>query len=134
MLTRARPKQASGGFFFELSAFLTSLADILFHNFLPLALRLQNELDRIAQCAIATGVSRDVVRLQLHFGAGIFHGDGEAASAHRRQIDDVIAEEGSFFEFNSRFFDNFFEGCAFVLDSLTHVFDFKIAGAKRDRF
>ena len=58
-------------------------------------------------------MGRDVVRFPLHLGAGILHGDGQTAGAHGWQIDDVVADEGGFFQFDSFLFDDLLEGrCA----------------------
>ncbi len=75
MLTRARPKQASGGFFlgYQLLAKNESTSDsliagngslvlkIILYSFLPFALSLENELYRVAEGAFASGVGSDVV-------------------------------------------------------------------------
>jgi hypothetical protein len=116
------------------SFFRASLADVGFQNFFPLALRLKDEFDGVAESAVATGIGRNVVRFLLYFGAGIFHSDGEACGAHGGKVDDVVADEGGFVQSDSFFFDDCLKARAFVLDSLTNIFEFQIAGAKGDSF
>jgi hypothetical protein len=97
-------------------------------------LRLENELNRVTEGAVAASVGRDVVRFPFHFGAGVFHGDSEASGAHGGKIDDVVADEGSLFGLETLLVDDFVEDGALVLDSLADVFEFQVARAERDRF
>src|SRR5580765_3080691 len=104
MLTRARPKQASGGFFFancQLSAKPRSkhsatgdteehgrrpllhggaaLADVAFYNLFPFSLGFEDEFHGVAESSVAARMGCHVVGFPLHFRAGVFDGDGEAA-------------------------------------------------------
>ena len=62
------------------SSFRTPLSDVGFHDLLPSALSFKDELNGVAEGAVATGVGRDVVRFRFHFGAGVLHGDGQPAA------------------------------------------------------
>jgi len=111
-----------------------ALADVSFDDLLPLPLGFEDEFDGVAQGAVASSVRRDVVSLLLHFGASVFHGNGEACGAHGGEIDDIVADEGGLIQLDSIFFDDFLESSALVLDALAHVLELEIASAEGDRF
>src|SRR5450631_631974 len=111
-----------------------ALADVGLHDFLPFPLSFQNELYGVAQGAFAAGVGGDVVGFLLHLGACVLHGDGEASGAHGGEIDDVIADEGGFFQLETFLADDFFEAGALVLNALTDVLDLEIASAEGNGF
>ncbi len=58
----------------------------------------EDELDRVAGCAVAAFVRRDVVSGSFDLFAGVGDGDGESADAHDGQVDDVVADVGDFVE------------------------------------
>jgi len=88
----------------------------------------------VAEGAVASGVGRGVVGFPLHFGAGVFYGDGQPGGAHGGEIDNVVADEGGFFRLDSCVFNHLFKACAFVVDALADVFEFQVAGAEGDGF
>ena len=160
MLTRARPKQASGGFFSQAVGFQPNLeqskhsttghtegrgrrpllhggaafADVGFYNLFPFSLGFEDEFNGVAESAVAAGVGRDVVGLALYFGAGVLDGDGEASGAHGGEVDDVVADEGGFLEVQACILHDFLEGGALVLNSLANVFEFQVACAQGNGF
>jgi hypothetical protein len=111
-----------------------ALADVGFYDLFPLTLGFQDEFDGVAEGAFAAGVRSDVVGFALYFGAGVFDGDGEPSGAHGGEIDDVVADEGSFVELHARVLDDFFEGSALVLNPLADEFEFQIASAQGNSF
>jgi len=111
-----------------------ALADVSLHYLFPLPLRFENELHRVAEGAVAAGVGRDVVSFLFYLGAGVFHGDGQASGAHGGEIDDVVADEGRFFQFDSRLLDDFLESGLLVLNSLAEVFTLQVSGAEGNCF
>jgi len=111
-----------------------ALFDVRRHYFFPLPLRFKNEFHAVAQRAVAAGVGSDVVRFFLYLGACVFHGDGQSSGAHCRDIDDVVAYEGGFFQFDSCFLDDFLESGLLVLNSLAHVFKLQVSGTKGNGF
>src|ERR1700687_1748332 len=90
-------------------AFGLSLPDVVFHDLLPFALRPEDELDSVAEGAVATSMRRDVMGLLFHFDAGVLHSDGEASGTHGGQVDDVIADEGGFFWLEALLVDDFLD-------------------------
>jgi len=94
----------------------------------------QDEFHGITQGSLASGVRGRVVGLLLHFGASVLDRNGETAGAHGREIDHIIAYEGSFLGPDTFFSSDLFEGSALVLNTLADVFELQIAGAKRNRF
>src|ERR1700687_3105466 len=115
-------------------AFGLSLPDVVFHDLLPFALRPEDELDSVAEGAVATSMRRDVMGLLFHFSASVFYGNGEAPGTHVGKVDDVIADEGGLFWLEALLVNDFLETGAFVSNTLMHVFEFQIASAQRDRF
>ena len=97
-------------------------------------MRFQDVFDRVAEGAVAAGVGSDVVGFLLHFGAGVFHGDGQACGAHGGEVDYVVADEGGFFRLETFLPHDFFEASTLVLDALMNVLEFQVAGAERDGF
>ena len=76
----------------------------------------------------------DDVRFFLYFLARVRHGDGEAAIAHDREIDDVVADERRLGRLQVRFFQDSLEAGELVLNSLMDMFDFQVAGPQGDSF
>src|SRR5271157_1211025 len=72
---------------------LASLRNVLLDCLLPFALRFENVFDRVASRALSSGVGRSPVRLGFHLGPRVLYRDREAALAHRRQIDHIVAHE-----------------------------------------
>src|SRR4051812_31689602 len=70
----------------------TSLSNVLLHNFLPLPLSFQDELNYIAQRTVPAAMLRDIVCIALHFIARIRYGHRETAIPHHRQVDDVVPD------------------------------------------
>src|SRR5580693_6257210 len=99
----------------------TSLPDIFFHHPIPPPLSLQDILNRIPQSTVSTGMRSDVVRLFLHFNAGVSNGNGEPAMAHGREIDDIIADKCRFTCGESLLPQNFLQNRQLVLNTLMDV-------------
>src|ERR1039458_4200387 len=55
------------------------------------SLGFENELDRVARCAVPALVRSHVMRLGLYLRPSIGHGHGKSAYAHYRQIDHIVA-------------------------------------------
>ncbi len=111
-----------------------ALADVGFYNLFPFSLGFEDEFYGVAEGAIAAGMGRYVVGLALHFGTGVFDGDGEAAGAHGGEVDDVVADEGGFVEFQACVLHNFLKGSALVLNSLADVFELQVPSAQSNSF
>ena len=111
-----------------------ALADVGFYNPFPFSLGFEDEFNGVTESAVAASMGRHVVGLALHFGAGVFDGDGKASGAHGGEVDDVVADEGGFLEVQSCILHDFFEGGALVLNSLADVFEFQVASAQGNGF
>jgi hypothetical protein len=61
------------------------------------------------------------VGFRLDFGAGIFHGDGQASGTHGGQIDHVIANEGCLLGLEAFLLEDVFEARPFILYALVYV-------------
>ena len=90
----------------------------------------EDELDRIASCAVAAPVRGHVMRLGFHLLPRIGHGYGQAARAHHRQVDHVIAHvsnlvEGDAFLRHNLAYRLHLEGLALIDE-----FELQIAGAQ----
>ena len=94
------------------------------------ALCFEDVLDSVADGAFAAPVIGDDVGLVLDLFAGVGDGEGQAAGAHDGKVDDVIADEGSFFGCESLFGENLAEGRKLVRDALVDVLDLEIAAAE----
>ena len=125
---------SSGGYLQALLNSGSALAGVCLYYLFPFALRFQDELYRVAESPISAGVGSDVVRLFFYLGAGVFDGYGQASGAHSGKIDDVVADEGGFFQFDSRLPDDLFESGLLVLNSLTDIFKLQVSGAKGNSF
>lgn len=78
--------------------FRVGSVQVLLDHRIQHAFRRQDEVDSITARACATGKRRDVVRHALHLLAGVRRGNRQAHLPHDRQIDDVVADIGEFFQ------------------------------------
>jgi hypothetical protein len=97
-------------------------------------LRFEDILDGIPQRSVPARVRRYKMCVSLYIATGIGNSDSQSTVAHYGQIDYVIAYESGFIGVQSFVLQNFLEAGQFVLDTLVHMLQFQIAGAKSDGF
>jgi len=103
-----------------------------FDGGVELALRGEDEVDGVAAGAVASGVRGDVVGCGFGLDARVGGGDGQAARAHYRQIDDVVADVGEFVDGDIGTGEDVVYGGHFVGLALVDELEFEVLGADGD--
>ena len=70
----------------------------------------------------------------LHFGSGIFHGDGYPAGAHGGKIDNIVPDKGGFFWLQPCLLHDLIETGPLILHALVYIFELQVAGTECDCF
>jgi hypothetical protein len=112
----------------------TSLADVLADYLLPLALGLQDVLNRVAQSAVASCVGRNIVSLFPNLIARIGDGNGKSTVSHDRKINHVVSDISGFVRTEALLANYFFENRQLILNTLMHVIQLQVASAQSDGF
>src|SRR5437867_13376305 len=73
----------------------TSLADVLADHSFPFSLSFQDVLDHVSRGPLTAAGGSDEMRLPLDLLAGVGDSNGEAAIAHYRKIDHIVAHKCS---------------------------------------
>jgi len=106
--------------------------EVLLDDLIEGALGVEDEVDGVAAGAVATGVGGDVVGHGFDLRARVGGGDGEAADAHDREVDDVVADVGHLLHGDAGFGGDLLGGGEFVGLALVDPLELEVAGADGD--